>query len=103
VTHIFYRPVTTPDDKYYLHYSEHDYIDFKLDYLTKGNSPLVRKTPRKVGFQRDVVASVHPVMSLQQRQPLNLYYQEHELQRFLDDFVQSLQQQQQQHQQHQTR
>jgi hypothetical protein len=93
VTSIHYRPTCTEEDKYYLHYSEHDYIDFKLDYLTKGNSPLVRKTPRKVGFVRDVVTSTHSVLGRHQRKQLNLYYNEVELQRFLDDFVLSLQQQ----------
>jgi hypothetical protein len=93
VTAIHYRPLCTEDDKYYLHYSEHDYIDFKLDYLTKGNSPLVRKTPRKVGFARDVVTSTHTVLGMQERQQLPLYYNEEELQQFLDDFVASLQQQ----------
>lgn len=94
VTDIRYRPLCTEDDKYYLHYSEHDYIDFKLDYLTKGNSPLVRKTPRKVGFAREVVTSTHDVLGMDERLRLSLYYNEYELQRFLDDFVASLQKQQ---------
>jgi hypothetical protein len=92
VTAIHHRPACTEEDKYYLHYSEHDYIDFKLEYLTKGNSPLVRKTPRKVGFVRDVVTSTHSVLGRQERHKFHLYYNEDELQRFLDDFVTSLQQ-----------
>jgi hypothetical protein len=91
VTAVYHRPACTEDDKYYLHYSEHDYIDFKLEYLTQGNSPLVRKTPRKVGFVRDVVTSTHVVLGRQERKQLKLYYNEVELQRFLDDFVSSLQ------------
>ncbi|KAG7339785.1 hypothetical protein IV203_025464 [Nitzschia inconspicua] len=94
VTSIHHRPFCTEEDKYYLHYSEHDYIDFKLEYLTKGNSPLVRRTPRKVGFARDVVTSTHIVLGKQERDQLSLYYNEDELQHFLDDFVASLQQQQ---------
>ena len=95
VTATMVRPICTEDDKYYLHYSEHDYLDFKLDYLTNGKSPLVRATPRRVSFERDVVTSVHHVLSTQERQELSLYYNEDELQTFLDDFVESLQQQQQ--------
>ncbi|KAL3904393.1 MAG: hypothetical protein SGILL_010088, partial [Bacillariaceae sp.] len=94
VTSTQYRPVTTEDDKYYLHYNEIDYIDFKLEALTNGNSPLVRRTPRRVGFARDVVASTHAVMGMHERQHLELYYNEEELQTFLDTFVESLQTQQ---------
>jgi hypothetical protein len=95
VTSVHYRPITAEDDKYYLHYNEVDYIDFKLDALTNGKSPLVRRTPRKVGFARDVVTSTHAVMGMEERQTLELYYNEDELQRFLDNFVESLQTQHQ--------
>jgi hypothetical protein len=92
VTAVHYCPACSQDDKYYLYYSESDYIDFKLEYLTRGNSPLVRKTPRKVGFARDLVTSTHSVLGRQERKQFKLYYNEVELQRFLDDFVTSLQQ-----------
>ena len=94
VTSIQYRPISTEDDKYYLYYNEIDYIDFKLEALTNGKSPLVRRSPRKVGFARDVVASTHAVMGMRERQQLKLYYNEEELQTFLDAFVESLQTQQ---------
>ena len=99
VTAVYTRPVTGPDDKYYLHYSEHDYLDFKLDYLYGGtdrrcahtaSSRYYKRSARKVQFERDVVSTIHPVMDARQRQDCDLYYSEQELQTFLDDFVASL-------------
>lgn len=116
VTAVYTRPRTTKDDKYYLHYDEYDYIDFKLEYRddllieqqrkhgqsSKSNptKPIQRATnyrrsPRKVSFKRDVVDSVHPVMDRNQRNKIlsDLFYTEEEMRTFLDEFVASLQKQ----------
>eukprot|EP00532_Pseudo-nitzschia_australis_P004556 CAMPEP_0168191722 /NCGR_PEP_ID=MMETSP0139_2-20121125/17670_1 /TAXON_ID=44445 /ORGANISM="Pseudo-nitzschia australis, Strain 10249 10 AB" /LENGTH=259 /DNA_ID=CAMNT_0008114921 /DNA_START=284 /DNA_END=1063 /DNA_ORIENTATION=- len=120
VTAVYTRPRTTKDDKYYLHYDEYDYMDFKLEYrddLLKqrrqqqscsrhndkrntSSSCLYRRSPRKVSFKREVVESVHPVMDRNQRKEIqnDLFYTEEEMRAFLDEFVVSLQQQQQQQQ-----
>ena len=114
VTHIYTRPFTTPEDKYYLHYDEHDFMDFKLQYradmmeasgqssrrrrssLGSSEPPLYyRKSgSQRVSFQRDVVTSIHPVMDLSARKKIHheLFYTEQEMRQFLDDFVLSLQQ-----------
>ncbi|CAJ1933744.1 unnamed protein product [Cylindrotheca closterium] len=34
VTEAHYRPYTSKRDKYFLHYNEHDYVDFKMECLT---------------------------------------------------------------------
>lgn len=122
VTAVYTRPRTTKEDKYYLHYDEYDYMDFKLEYrddLLQSNgrrtsrnnnsrnnrhSLYYRKSPRKVSFKRDVVDSVHPVMDRSQRKSIqnDLFYSEQEMRTFLDEFVVSLQKQSlQQNQQHQ--
>lgn len=97
VTAVYTRPLTTSQDKYYLHYNEHDYVDFKLDYLYGGtgrrstpSNYYYKRTVRRVQFERDVVTTVHPVLDAKQRQNCDLYYSERELQTFLDDFVASL-------------
>ena len=123
VTAVYTRPRTTKDDKYYLHYDEYDYMDFKLEYRdellkqrrrqqrqeqsssthfnrnnnTQSSCPY-RRSPRKVSFKREVVESVHPVMDRTQRKEIqnDLFYTEEEMRAFLDEFVVSLQQQQQQ-------
>lgn len=112
VTAVYTRPRTTTADKYYLHYDEYDYMDFKLEYrdelyqqhygchsekqLQQLRRPYYRKSgSRKVGFKLDVVESVHPVMDLSARKEIqnDLFYTANEMRQFLDDFVASLQQQ----------
>jgi len=116
VTHIFTRPFTTQEDKYYLHYDEHDFMDFKLQYradilgANHGNRRQARRSSlgsseqppmyyrksgsQRVSFKREVVASIHPVMDLSARKKIqhDLFYTEQEMRQFLDDFVVSLQQ-----------
>jgi len=115
VTHIFTRPFTTQEDKYYLHYDEHDFMDFKLQYRAdilgaNGNRRQSRRSSlgsseqppmyyrksgsQRVSFKREVVASIHPVMDLPARKKIqqDLFYTEQEMRQFLDDFVISLQQ-----------
>eukprot|EP00536_Pseudo-nitzschia_multiseries_P015235 jgi/Psemu1/217261/e_gw1.843.12.1 len=112
VTAVYTRPRTTKDDKYYLHYDEYDYMDFKLEYRDeliqqrhrekditnncKSRLPCYRRSPRKVSFKREVVESVHPVMDRSQRKEIqkDLFYTEEEMRSFLDEFVISLQKQQ---------
>lgn len=110
VTAVYTRPRTTKDDKYYLHYDEYDYIDFKLEYrddllieqqrkrgqsITSSRATNYRRSPRKVSFKREVVDSIHPVMDRNQRNKIlsDLFYTEEEMRTFLDEFVASLQKQ----------
>ena len=115
VTAVYTRPRTTKEDKYYLHYDEYDYMDFKLEYRddllleqqrkreqsnNSGGKPKLRVTnykrsPRKVSFKREVVDSVHLVMDRNQRNKIltDLFYTEEEMRTFLDEFVASLQKQ----------
>merc|ERR1712176_502184 len=108
VTAVYTRPRTTKDDKYYLYYDEYDYMDFKLEYrddllqeqqqstgIRQPRSLNYRRSPRKVSFKRDVVDSVHPVMDRDQRNEIqsDLFYTEDEMRSFLDEFVESLQNQ----------
>lgn len=122
VTAVYTRPRTTKEDKYYLHYDEYDYMDFKLEYRddllqeqqqkreqdknsSVGNKQRritnYRRSPRKVSFKREVVDSVHPVMDRNQRNKIlnDLFYTEEEMRTFLDEFVESLQKQSMQRQQ----
>ncbi|OEU18994.1 hypothetical protein FRACYDRAFT_237285 [Fragilariopsis cylindrus CCMP1102] len=119
VTSVYTRPTTTKDDKYYLHYDEYDYMDFKLEYRDdllqasgrRTSSTLRRRRgsnnsntssslyykksgSRKVSFKRDVVDSIHPVLDLKSRQKIHsdLFYSQNEMRTFLDEFVTSLQQ-----------
>jgi len=116
VTAVYTRPRTTKEDKYYLHYDEYDYMDFRLEYRDallqqkqSGDSiadnqqrrgAYYRRSPRKVSFKRDVVDSVHPVMDRDQRKEIksDLFYTEEEMRSFLDEFVASLQKQSMQQQ-----
>lgn len=84
VTKIHYRPRTTREEKYYLHYGEFDYIDFKLEYMTG------KSRSRKVSFARDVVSEIHTFPEPSRAEVKSLYYSEKDLQTFLDDFVSSL-------------
>lgn len=86
VTKVHTRPSTSLDDKYYLHYSDIDFIDFKIGYITG------KDRTRKVSFARDVVSEVTPIPLLSEEVRKTMYYSEPELQRFLDEFVQSLRQ-----------
>ena len=74
VSEVHTRPITTHEDKYYLHYSEHDYVDFKIEFLTgKGRT-------RRVSFERDVVSTVHTTPKTQVNHKNDLFYTESELQ-----------------------
>lgn len=84
VTEVYTRPRTTQDEKYYLHYSEHEYMDFKISYATG------KDRTRKVGFALDLVSEVEYVPARSEASRADLYYSEMELQCFLDEFVQSL-------------
>jgi hypothetical protein len=84
VTAIYTRPTTTPEDHYWLHYTNFDFIDFKLSYWTG-----VDRT-RKVSFSYDLVTETQLVTPWSQEEKQLLYYSEQDLQRFLDDFVRSL-------------
>ena len=72
VTQVHYRPYTSKQDKYFLHYNEHDYVDFKMEYLTgKGRN-------RKVGFKcEDAVVHQLPAPDATKQ---DLFYSEQELQ-----------------------
>mmetsp|Transcript_1495 Transcript_1495/g.3471 ORF Transcript_1495/g.3471 Transcript_1495/m.3471 type:complete len:301 (-) Transcript_1495:1403-2305(-) len=118
VTAVYTRPRTTKADKYYLHYDEYDYMDFKLEYRDdllleqqrkreqsnnsggklKQRVTNYKRSPRKVSFKREVVDSVHPVMDRNQRNKIltDLFYTEEEMRTFLDEFVASLQKQSEQ-------
>lgn len=78
VTQVYTRPATKREDKYYLHYDEYDYVDFKLEYLTG------RGRDRKVGFARDVVTQVHDIPTTNKEEDNELYerlfYSEQDLQ-----------------------
>jgi hypothetical protein len=84
VTAIYTRPTTTPEEHYWLHYTNFDFIDFKLSYWTG-----VDRT-RKVSFSYDLVTETQLVTPWSQQEKQLLYYSEQDLQRFLDDFVRSL-------------
>lgn len=91
VTQVRTRPNTTREDKYYLHYSEADYLDFKIGFITG------KDRNRKVSFARNVVSKVISIPAItssttDQAMKQVFYYSESELQRFLDEFVQSLHQ-----------
>jgi hypothetical protein len=78
VTQVRYRPMTSRKDKYYMHYNEHDYIDFKIEYLTG------RERTHKVSFAREVVSEVHHTTPLRDAAAAalkeDLFYSESELQ-----------------------
>jgi len=97
-------------------------MDFKLQYRadilgvaaangrrrssSSNESPIMyyRKSgSKRVSFKRDVIDSIHPVMDLPSRKKIqhDLFYTEHEMRQFLDEFVVSLQQLQQHGQQEQ--
>ncbi|CAJ1933137.1 unnamed protein product [Cylindrotheca closterium] len=83
VTEVHYRPYTSKRDRYFLHYNEHDYVDFKMECLTgKGRN-------RKVSFQCEDV-TVHELPAPEPSIRQDLFYSERELQGFLDEFVKSL-------------
>jgi hypothetical protein len=84
VTAIYTRPTTSPEDHYWLHYTNFDYIDFKLAYWTG-----VDRT-RKVTFSHDLVTETQVLAPHSQDQKELLYYSQDDLQQFLDDFVRSL-------------
>ena len=75
VTQVHTRPSTSLDDKYYLHYSDIDFLDFKIGYITG------KDRTRKVSFARDVVSEVTPIPPLSEEARKSMYYSEPELQR----------------------
>lgn len=74
VTAVHTRPFTSREDKYYLHYSEHDYVDFKVEYVTG------RTRTRQVSFAHQVVSQETIVPPPLQEHKQHLYYSESELQ-----------------------
>jgi hypothetical protein len=74
ITSIYTRPVTTREDKYYLHYSEYDYVDFKIEYMTG------RQRNRKVSFAQEI--EVHQVQPVAAEKNI-LFYSEIELQEYV--------------------
>lgn len=81
VTAVRTRPRTTRAEKYFLHYNEHDYVDFKVQYMTG------RERTRKVSFAQET--KVHKVQPVAAEKKV-LFYSESELQGFLDEFIKSL-------------
>lgn len=77
VTQVYTRPTTTQVDKYYMHYSDVDYLDFKIAFVTG------KDRTRKVSFARDVVSQVKSIPSLTKETKELLYYSEEELQRYV--------------------
>lgn len=75
VTEVHTRPATTASDKYYLYYSDVDYLDFKIGFVTG------RDRTRKVSFARDVVSQVTSIPDVDKDAKQNLFYSETELQR----------------------
>ena len=71
VTSVRTRQSTTREDKYYWHYNEHDYMDFKIEFLTGG------QRCHRVSFDREVISD--PVAPLTKHYDA-LYFSESELQ-----------------------
>jgi len=84
VTAVYTRPTTSPEEHYWLHYNSFDYLDFKLSYWTG-----VDRT-RKVSFSQDLVTETQVVTPWSLEEKKVLYYSQQDLQRFLDEFIQSL-------------
>lgn len=74
VSTVHTRPRTTAEDKYYLHYNEHEYMDFKIAYVTG------KDRTRKVGFAREVVSEMEYIPLATPATKASLYYSEDELQ-----------------------
>ena len=74
VTHVYTRQSTTTEDKYYLHYSDADFLDFKIGFITG------KDRTRKVNFARDVVSEVASIPAVPQHMKDVFYYSESELQ-----------------------
>ena len=74
VTNIHTRPRTSKEDKYYLHYSERDYMDFRYECITG------KQRTRRVSFARNVVSDVHEVQKFTSENKSAMYYSETELQ-----------------------
>jgi hypothetical protein len=73
VTHIYLRPVTTCAEKDRLFYNEHDFREFRMEYL--GYRPARN---RLVKFSDRVVSEVRTFPALEDKH--KLYYSESELQ-----------------------
>jgi hypothetical protein len=81
VTEIYERPATTAAEKKVLFYTDTEYRDFRLDYLRNKRDTVVQ-------FADVVVTDVHEYPCAASAD--ELYYSEKDLQRFLDEFIQSL-------------
>lgn len=87
VTDVFERPATTWSEKHVLFYSELEYRQFRRDYcLYKMQS----QRNILVKFAEEPVSAVYEYS--QDGEKDELFYTEQELQRFLDEFVASLNQ-----------
>lgn len=86
VTAVYTRPTTTPREKYHLHYSDWDYVDFRVDWACGKD-----RATKRVQFHLEDVTAIHTIPTATRPDPSSsLYYSKQELQGFLDDFVQSL-------------
>ena len=82
VTAVYYRPVTSIEDKAILHYNDADYRTFRSQYMHRKKTCIVRFP------QTSVVTKVYEYPKADNIE--SLYYNESDLQRFLDDFMSSL-------------
>eukprot|EP00544_Gedaniella_sp_CCMP2646_P015165 CAMPEP_0202490670 /NCGR_PEP_ID=MMETSP1361-20130828/8005_1 /ASSEMBLY_ACC=CAM_ASM_000849 /TAXON_ID=210615 /ORGANISM="Staurosira complex sp., Strain CCMP2646" /LENGTH=200 /DNA_ID=CAMNT_0049120605 /DNA_START=58 /DNA_END=661 /DNA_ORIENTATION=- len=82
VTEVRLRPYTSRQEKQRLFYNESDYTEFKRDYFYGTTRDTI------VRFTESVVSHVWTVP--RHEEPSTMYYTETELQRFLDEFVASL-------------
>jgi hypothetical protein len=85
VTEVYVRPVTTLQEKRELYYTERDYRRFRQEYFME---QACNARPRAVSFAPKMVTNVHSYSVGADRD--NLYYSNDDLQRFLDDFLSSL-------------
>jgi hypothetical protein len=87
VTHVYERPSTTLAEKFVLYYADLEYRKFKRDYVHTKRS---RSGGPTVHFSDDLVSSVHEYDAGSEGTKDDLFYNDSDLQRFLDEFVASL-------------
>ena len=83
VTRVYERPITTLAEKHVLFYSDLEYRSFRRDYFESK-----QRSDSLVQFDDDLVTEVHEY-SIEGRKE-DLFYNDDDLQRFLDEFVASL-------------
>jgi hypothetical protein len=103
VTQVHYRPRTLLEEKATLYYTDVEYRQFKRDYYynahssshSSGGSSASSRQPRRevvVKFSPQLVSSVWTYSDNTLENKENMFYSESDLQRFLDEFVSSLNQ-----------